>query len=172
MDVCCPIATAEMRSVHRVRAGTAASGDTGYQHGRLGNAGWSVLAVIISISAKRERWQRKLLNIRCPELADAFLYVWYCIFRHDRDVHGQCKCEQSCRWYLWPSHYYFCQFRYRPRHYDRDRDPHRQSASAASHPCKQHFRFGDAWRPVLGHILPLHQARRRANGKPHRPRPS
>jgi hypothetical protein len=56
-------------------------------------------------------------NFEHPELAHPFCNVGQCVlFRHDRDLYGECKREQSCPRHLRPNEYHFHEHGHRPGH--------------------------------------------------------
>ena len=112
-------------------------------------------SLFIPIPTQCERRHRQLFNFGRPELAHPFFNLGQCVlFRHYRDLYGECKREQPCPRHLRPNHYHFHQFRHRPGHPDPDGDAHGQSASAAGRRLPPTL-------PLRGHTA-VHSRRRRS----------
>jgi hypothetical protein len=68
--------------------------------------------VIVQLYAQRHERERELLDHQRAELAYPLFDFGHCIYRNDRNVHGQCKCEQPCPRHLRPNHYHFHEHRH------------------------------------------------------------
>jgi hypothetical protein len=147
--------------LERHRACADPAGLARVQFRRRGAARRSVFATLDHLYTERQQWQRRLRNIRNPDLA----HPVFCDLRHGRRgdagaVHPHCeyKCKQPRREYLYRNDH-FHQQGHRAGHPVPIGDAHRQSTADASHPCFEYRRRRNARRPVLAVVVQLHAPR-------------